>query len=255
MLVDIHFFDAIKIPVLSWRALVALRILPPSYPSQIASLAVQTARAAKDIKPEKRRKLAETKSSPHYAQSNGNAEAGVKSMENLLKASIKASELGVDLFQKALMSYRNTPTREDRVSPTMKLYERQLQDRVITHSRAFLQCWGDVAAAAGEYANHSRSKMKTTYNKGTKELPKLKVGEHNKKYTMRTPSGRPFVGNRYHIRQSAIDKAPEKLSPMGGPGNPYFWQGEVEHGGGPPPREMERPRRSPRRQEQLIEEM
>ena len=52
------------------------------------------------------------KSSAHYPQSNGRAEAGVKSMKRLLKGNTgKRGSLNTDEVAQALLQYRNTPLR------------------------------------------------------------------------------------------------------------------------------------------------
>ena len=61
-------------------------------------------------------------STPHYPQSNGKAEATVKSMKNLITTSWNGHCLDEDKLTRALLQYRNTPSRKDGLSPAQKLY-------------------------------------------------------------------------------------------------------------------------------------
>ena len=61
-------------------------------------------------------------SSPHYPQSNGKADATIKSMKQLIKAAWKRRFVDQDVLARALLQYRNTPCRRDGLSPAQKLY-------------------------------------------------------------------------------------------------------------------------------------
>ena len=68
-------------------------------------------------------------SSPYYPQSNGKAEVAVKSMKKIIRAAWN----GRHLDEKALLQYRNTPSRRDRLSPAQKLYGHPVQDTLPAH--------------------------------------------------------------------------------------------------------------------------
>ena len=80
-------------------------------------------------------------SSPHYPQSNGKVEATVKSMKKLISASWTGRSLNEDHLCRALLQYRNTPSRKDSVSPAQKLFGRPVQDTIPAHRRSFTQEW------------------------------------------------------------------------------------------------------------------
>ena len=61
-------------------------------------------------------------STPHYPQSNGKAEAAVKSMKKLIRAAWNGRFLNEEKLCKALLQYRNTPSQKDGLSPGQKLY-------------------------------------------------------------------------------------------------------------------------------------
>ena len=69
----------------------------------------------------RRWKVKHVMSSPHYPQSNGHAEAGVKATKTLVYKITTNGRLDVDQFQHALLQWRNTP-ESDGPSPAQKLY-------------------------------------------------------------------------------------------------------------------------------------
>ena len=71
-------------------------------------------------------------SSPMYPQSNGKAEATVKSMKKLIQASWTHDALDERKLTRALLQYRNTPSQRDRLSPAQKLF---LDSQYRTHSQ------------------------------------------------------------------------------------------------------------------------
>ncbi len=66
-------------------------------------------------------------SSPMYPQSNGKIEATVKSMKKLIRASWTGTRLIEDRLARALLQYRNTPSRRDGLSPAQKLFGRPIR--------------------------------------------------------------------------------------------------------------------------------
>ena len=72
-------------------------------------------------------------SSPRYPQSNGKAEATVKSMKKIIQAAWWGRSLDENKLARALMQYRNTPSRKDGLSPAQKLYRRPIQDTLPAH--------------------------------------------------------------------------------------------------------------------------
>ena len=76
-------------------------------------------------------------SSPYYHQSNGRAEAGVKSLKHLLKGNTgPKGSIKSDQVAHALLQYRNTPLRGINNSPAELALGRCLRDGVpFPHSR------------------------------------------------------------------------------------------------------------------------
>ena len=77
-------------------------------------------------------------SSPHYPQSNGRAEAAVKSMKKLFRRcrDSAGAQLNKDQWTKGILQYRNTPTKHG-PSPAQLLFGQPVQDMVPAHHRAF----------------------------------------------------------------------------------------------------------------------
>ena len=73
-------------------------------------------------------------SSAHYAQSNGRAEAAVKSAKRILRENINpvTGELNTESAVRAILSHRNTPAQETGISPAMALYGHPLRDHLPT---------------------------------------------------------------------------------------------------------------------------
>ena len=81
-------------------------------------------------------------SSPYYAQSNGRAEAAVKSVKKILKNSwnFQSQCVNQELWAAAMLQYRNTPSKSGR-SPAVVLYGQPVQDMLPVHRRSFDPCW------------------------------------------------------------------------------------------------------------------
>ena len=80
-------------------------------------------------------------STPWYPQSNGKSEATVKSMKKLIRTSWKGRSMDEDALTRALLQYRNTPSRKDDLSPAQKLFGRPVQDTLPAHRRSFCSEW------------------------------------------------------------------------------------------------------------------
>ena len=66
-------------------------------------------------------------STPMYPQSNGKIEATVKSMKKLVQTSWTGRYIDDDKLTRALLQYRNTPSRKDGLAPAMKLFGKPIQ--------------------------------------------------------------------------------------------------------------------------------
>lgn len=74
-------------------------------------------------------------SSAYFAQSNGRAEAAVKTAKHILLGHINTVTGRLDTYEsvKALMTHRNTPTQGNGVSPAVVLFGRPIRDHLPPH--------------------------------------------------------------------------------------------------------------------------
>ena len=85
------------------------------------------------------------KSSTFYPQSNGRAEAAVKSAKRILEGNISpmSGQLNTDNASKALLNHRNTPNQETGISPAVALYGYALKDH-LPRFRPLRQEWQEI---------------------------------------------------------------------------------------------------------------
>ena len=88
-------------------------------------------------------------SSPHYPQSNGRAEAAVKSMKKLIRRTwdFKRGGLNMEKWTEAIIQYKNTPDSSG-LSPTQRLFGQPIQDMLPAHWRSFAPEWQKKADEA-----------------------------------------------------------------------------------------------------------
>ena len=178
-------------------------------------------------------------SSVGYAQSNGRAEVGVKTMKRLIHNNISPDgSLNNDKILTALLEYRNTPLPDTKLSPAQILFHRQLRDGIPTHREQYrLHKKWIIAADERErlFAKKNRA-IEQYYNKHTRSLSELSVGTpvliqgKNKKWTKQgiivealkyrqyrvkvSGSGRSTLQNRRFLRPFYTTKsaAPQQLT-------------------------------------------
>ena len=162
-------------------------------------------------------------SSPGYPQSNGKAEAAVKSMKKLIRRSTKHSILDENKLARALLQYRNTPSRKDKLSPAQKLYGHPVQDTIPVHRRVFAPEWQSKMREMN-FRDKYLEQTASYYNRGAAPLSDIQIGNHVaiqnretgnfdiygtvanidakfRRYIIKTRSGRMFVRNRRFIRK------------------------------------------------------
>ena len=110
-------------------------------------------------------------SSPIYPQSNGKAEATVKSMKKLIRGAWTGRAINENHLTRAILQYRNTPSRKDGLSPAQKLFGHPMQDTLPAHRRAFSAEWQRSDEAAEQQALATKETTEKTYNKHARPLP------------------------------------------------------------------------------------
>ena len=162
-------------------------------------------------------------SMPTYPQSNGKAEAAVKSMKKIIRATWSGTQLDSGKLAHALLQYRNTPSQRDGLSPSQKLFGRPMQDSLPAHGRSFAAEWQHSTEEANtQEKNHTKHVMQY-YNQRAHLLPDICVGSHvtvqneytkvwdiygtvikiepNRTYHIKTQRGHVLVRNRRFIRR------------------------------------------------------
>ena len=116
---------------------------------------------------------------PHYPQSNGRAEAAVKSMKKSLHKcwNHQKGALDMDKWPSALLQYRNTPDASG-LSPAQHLLGHPIQNALPVHHSAFSKEWQKQVNEAETKAAELKQKSVENYNAKAKPLPKLVVGNH-----------------------------------------------------------------------------
>ena len=163
-------------------------------------------------------------SSPHYPQSNGKAEATVKSMKKIIASAWTGKSMDLDKLCRSLLQYRNTPSKRDGRSPAQKLFGTPLQDTLPAHCRSFAPEWQRVIKEdSQEQAETTGNQAKRYYDERSQSLRNLEIGNHvavqnptskmwdihgkivdigpHRKYFVRTQRGRILTRNRRFLRK------------------------------------------------------
>ncbi|XP_045123928.1 uncharacterized protein LOC123511914 [Portunus trituberculatus] len=113
-------------------------------------------------------------STPHYPQSNGHAEAAVKSVKHLIQKVAPTGNLDCEAFDKGLLELRNTPNHTGR-SPSQILYGHPLRSCVPAHAKAFQKQWQARAESCDRRAAVRLHDDTARYNAHAWPLPPLEL--------------------------------------------------------------------------------
>ena len=125
-------------------------------------------------------------SSAEYPQGNARAELAVKNCKALLDKYYRGRSTEWELLDAAIMQIRNTPHKSNNMSPAMLLYGRPVQDTLPAHKSLFSKDWHRRLRAADIKFARNQQRLENNYNRGTKELPPLRVGTPVAIYDRRT---------------------------------------------------------------------
>ena len=114
-------------------------------------------------------------SSAYYAQSNGRAEAAVKSAKRILLGNIDpiTGMLDTDSAARAIMAHRNTPTQDTGIAPSVMLFGRPLRDHLPRSKPELRPEWRAIAECR-EKALAKRALRPVAVDR---ELDPLQVGD------------------------------------------------------------------------------
>ena len=160
-------------------------------------------------------------SSPTYAQSNGLAERAVQTVKDMLK---KAKDPYL-----AMLSYRTTAIDDIGLSPAEMMFSRKLKTKLPT-SAPLLQQQGLPKNLKNRFKRR-QEKQKQYYDRGSKQLKPLKIGEnvvmeHNntwkpatvtaehhtpRSYVVENEYGQTYRRNRRHLRSTSARFNPDQI--------------------------------------------
>ena len=116
-------------------------------------------------------------SSAHYPQSNGRAEAAVKTAKRILMGNINRAtgEIDTDAAAAAIMIHRNTPNQMTGVSPAVALYGHPIRDHLPNQHGKLRQEWQEIYDAR-ETALAKRH-LRSPITEASRELLPLETGD------------------------------------------------------------------------------
>ena len=115
---------------------------------------------------------------PH---SNSRAEIGVKTVKRALAGNTPDNgDLDCDTFQRAMLTYRNTPDPITKISPAIAVFARPIQDLIpVLPGKLRLHQYWDRLLDDRETTMASRGDTEhEKWSEHTRTLPQLKVGDH-----------------------------------------------------------------------------
>ena len=152
-------------------------------------------------------------------------------MKKLIRAVWTGRYLDDSKLVRALLQYRNTPSRKDGLSPAQKLYGHPIQDTLPAHRRAFSPEWQRSSLEAEKRALNVRETVELSYNNHARTLPEVTMGAHvalqnsetkhwgiyrtvtaigpHRRYFVKTQSGRVLVRNRRFLRRHVPISLPQ----------------------------------------------
>ncbi len=117
-------------------------------------------------------------SSVAYPHSNCRAEIGVKTSKRIITENTDANgNLNVDAFQKAILSYRNTPSADSKLSLAECLFGRPIRDVIPVHRNKYRpqQMWVEILNRREKAMSDRHTRMKHIWSEHTKQQSPLKV--------------------------------------------------------------------------------
>ena len=173
-------------------------------------------------------------SSPHYPQSNGRAESGVKAAKKLLRKcwDVRRERLDDDAWTSGILQHWNTPGSHG-ASPAQIVYGRPIRDTLPTHPAIY-----ENLPPPADFEDRRRDQRQITerrYNSRARDLPEFPVGTHvrvqdprthrwercgtviavgsHRRYRVRFDDGGVVDRNRCHLRRRYAVIDPDRTAP------------------------------------------
>ena len=160
-------------------------------------------------------------SSPGHPQSNGHAEAAVKTVKKLVMAASQRGTLDEEQLDRGLLEIRNTP-RADGRSPAQLLFGHPVRTPLPVHHRAFAPQWQRIADDCDARSAELQREVRQRHDRHTRPLSRLGIGSRvdvqdlttgrwdrtgtvvaigaRRSYSVKMPSGRLYWRNRRFLR-------------------------------------------------------
>ncbi|XP_045132348.1 uncharacterized protein LOC123516773 [Portunus trituberculatus] len=116
--------------------------------------------------------------SPHYPQSNGHAEAAVKSVKHLILKTAPSGNIGTEEFARGLLELRNSPNYTGR-SPSQHLYGHPLRSCVPAHPESFSADWQTKTEECDRRAAARAEQVQAHYDQHARPLPQAVHWSHS----------------------------------------------------------------------------
>jgi len=151
-------------------------------------------------------------------------------MKKIIRAAWNGRCLNEEKLCRALMQYRNTPTRKDGLSPAQKLYCHPIQDLIPAQCSSFAPEWQRSDQEERQQTKDMSEKSQRYYNTRAHTLPEIQIGmnvavqDHRTKlwdtygvvtaigpqrqYYIKTQKGSVLVRNRHFMRRRIPESVP-----------------------------------------------
>ena len=119
-------------------------------------------------------------SSVAFPHSNCRAEIAVKTAKRMIENNTGAcGNLDVDAFQRAILTYRNAPDPETRISPAQCIFGRPIKDFIPIHRGRYNPhpTWKDLLNSRENALRNRHQRMQEVWTEHTKALRPLNIGD------------------------------------------------------------------------------